>query len=370
MLSPMAGMILAGTRKGLFILRDDGDRRSWSVEEPTLEGWEIYHAVQDPRDGSLYAAANNPVYGASVHRSTDNGKTWTRSEGLGLPENGELKLEKTWHVEPGRDSEPGRVWLGAAPGVLFSSDDSGESWEVNEGVLNHPTRDKWNPGAGGMCTHSIQLDPVDSNRMYIGISAAGVFRSEDGGETWTPANKGTAADFNPDDPYPEFGQCVHKLLLHAGQDGRLWQQNHCGVYRTDDRGESWERLEGNGLPSAFGFPLALDHRRPDVAFVIPEDKVHSPDVGGGNRTTTDGRLRVYRTDDGGKSWEDASNGLPERAWVEVLREGMSSDKEDSPGIYFGTKSGSVFVSPDTGDEWIEAAGFLPAILSVEVGEWQ
>ena len=163
---------------------------------------------------------------------------------------------------------------------------------------------------------------------------------------------------------------MHKLLLHAGQDGRLWQQNHCGVYRTDDRGDNWERLEGNGLPSAFGFPIALDHRRPDVAFVIPEDKVHSPDVGGGNRTTTDGRLRVYRTDDGGKSWEDASTGLPERAWVEVLREGMASDKEDSPGIYFGTKSGSVFVSPDTGDEWIEAAGFLPAILSVEVGEWQ
>jgi photosystem II stability/assembly factor-like uncharacterized protein len=364
----MAAMILAGTRKGLFLLRSD-DRRTWTVEEPTLEGWEIYHAVQDPRDGSLYAAANNDVYGATVQRSTDNGKTWTRGEGLGLPEESGLKLEKSWHVEPGRESEPGRVWLGAAPGVLFRSDDSGESFDVVESLLNEPTRERWNPGAGGMCTHSIQLDPADDNRMYIGISAAGVFRSENGGESWAPKNKGTAADFMPDDPFPEVGQSVHKLLLHAGREGRLWQQNHCGFYRTDDHGESWERLEDNGLPSAFGFPIALDHTRPDVALVIPEDKVHSPDVGGGNRVTTDGRLRVYRTEDGGKSWELASNGLPERAWVEVLREGMASDKETPAGIYFGTKSGSVFVSPDTGDQWIEAASFLPAVLSVEVGEW-
>jgi hypothetical protein len=365
----MASMILAGTRKGLFLLRSD-DRRTWTVEEPTLDGWEIYHAVQDPRDGALYAAANNEVYGATVQRSTDNGKTWTRAEGLGLPEESGLKLEKSWHVEPGRDAEPGRIWLGAAPGVLFRSDDSGESFDVVESLLNDPTRERWNPGAGGMCTHSIQLDRADDNRMYIGISAAGVFRSEDGGGSWAPKNKGTAAEFMPDDPYPEVGQCDHKLLLHAGREGRLWQQNHCGVYRTDDHGENWERLEDNGLPSAFGFPIALDHTRPDVALVIPEDKVHSPDVGGGNRVTTDGRLRVYRTEDGGKSWDLASKGLPERAWVEVLREGMASDQETPAGIYFGTKSGSVFISPDTGDEWIEAASYLPAILSVEVGEWQ
>jgi photosystem II stability/assembly factor-like uncharacterized protein len=366
----MGSLVLLGTRKGLFLLKGDGDRRSWTVEEPTLEGWEVYHAVQDPRDGSLYAAANNPVYGATVQRSTDGGKTWQRSEGLGLPEDEELKLEKSWHVEPGRDSEPGRMWLGAAPGVLFRSDDSGESWDVVEGVLNHPTRERWNPGAGGMCTHSIQLDPADQNRMYIGISAAGVFRSEDGGENWTPANKGTAADFNPDDPFPEVGQCVHKVLLHPGREGRLWQQNHCGVYRSDDRGESWERLEGNGLPSAFGFPLGLHPKKPDTAFVVPEDSVQSGEVGGENRVTTGGRLGVYRTDDGGKSWELCSNGLPDRAWVEVLREGMASDDHDPVGIYFGTKSGSMFVSPSEGDEWIEAARHLPAILSVEVGEWQ
>jgi hypothetical protein len=365
----MAPMILAGTRKGLFLLRGDADRLGWTVEDPMLEGWEVYHAVQDPRDGSIYAAANNFVYGATVQRSTDNGKTWTRAEGLGLPEDGDLKLEKSWHVEPGRDSEPGRVWLGAAPGVLFRSDDSGESWNLVESVLNHPTRERWNPGAGGMCTHSIQLDPANENRMYIGISAAGVFRSEDGGESWTPANKGSAADFYPDDPFPEVGQCVHKLLLHEGRDGRLWQQNHCGVYRSDDHGDNWERLEGNGLPSAFGFPLALDHRDPDVAYVIPEDRVLGGEVGGGNRVTTDGRLGVYRTADGGKSWELASNGLPERAWVEVLREGMAFDREHAPGIYFGTKSGSIFITTNDGNEWNEVARHLPAVLSVEVGEW-
>ena len=365
----MGAAVLAGTRKGLFVLRSD-DRRAWTVEEPVLEGWEVYHAVQDARGGSLYAAANHAVYGATVQRSTDGGKTWARSEGLGLPEESGLTLEKTWHVEPGRESEPGRLWLGGAPGVLFQSDDSGETWNVNQALLEHPTRERWNPGAGGMCTHSIQLDPADPNRMYIGISAAGVFRSEDDAESWTPANKGTAADFMPDDPFPEVGQCVHKLLLHPAQDGRLWQQNHCGVYRSDDRGESWERLEENGLPSAFGFPLALHHHKPDTAFVIPEDSARGGEVGGGYRVTTGGRLGVYRTEDSGKSWELASNGLPERAWVEVLREGMASDRLDPVGIYFGTKSGSIFVSLNEGDEWIEAARYLPAVLSVEVSEWQ
>jgi len=365
--SVVSAVILAGTRKGLFLLKSD-DRRSWSVEDPVLEGWDVFHAMQDLRDGSLYAAANHGVYGATVHRSTDGGKTWTRSEGLGLPEDSGLTLEKTWHVEPGRDSEPGTLWLGGAPGVLFRTDDSGESWEVVQSVLEHPTRERWNPGAGGMCTHSIQLDPADPNRMYIGISAAGVFRSEDEGESWTPANKGTAADFFPEDRFPEVGQCVHKLLLHAGKEGRLWQQNHCGVYRSDDRGENWERLEDNGLPSAFGFPLALHDAKPDTAFVIPEDEARGGEVGGGNRVTTGGRLGVYRTDDGGKTWELASNGLPERAWVEVLREGMASDRDDPVGIYFGTKSGSIFVSLNEGDEWFEAARYLPAVLSVEIGE--
>ena len=362
----MAASILVGTRKGLFVLRGDEDRRNWTVEEPSLSGWEVFHATE--HDGTLFAAANNFVYGATVQRSSDGGKTWERSDGLGVPEDTGLTLEKTWHVEPGHGDT---LWLGAAPGLLFRSDDRGETWEPVMSLIQHETRERWNPGAGGMCTHSIQIHPTDPDTVYIGISAAGVFRSDDGGETWSPKNKGTAADFMEDDRFPEVGQCVHKVLLHPEQEGRLWQQNHCGVYRTDDKGESWERLEDNGLPSSFGFPIAINHLKPDMAFVIPEDSVRGSEgeVGGGDRVTTGGRLGVYRTEDGGQSWELATNGLPEQAWVEVLREGMASDRSDPVGIYFGTKSGSVFVSPNEGEEWIEAARHLPAVLSVEVAEW-
>jgi len=355
-------LILAGTRKGLFLLRGDEDRREWKVNDPLLPGWEIFHAVVDPRDGTLYACTNSFVYGATVHRSRDLGQTWERADELGLPEESDLKLERTWHLEPGHESQPETLWLGGAPGVLFRSDDRGMTWEPVRGVVEHPTREQWNPGAGGMCCHSIQLDPSDANRLYIGISAAGVFRTDDGSESWSPANKGTAADFMPD-PYPEVGQCVHKLLVHPSRPDRLWQQNHCGVYRSDDRGESWERLDGNGLPSGFGFPIALHPREPDTAFVVPEE-------GAENRVTCNGRLGIYRTRDGGASWEERPQGLPTPAWSAVMRESMASDGLDPVGIYLGTQSGSVFVSPDEGESWVEAARQLPPILSVEVAEWQ
>ena len=358
----LGALILAGTRKGLFLLRGDEDRREWKVNDPLLPGWEIFHAVVDPRDGMLYACTNSFVYGATVHRSSDLGQTWERAEELGLPEESELKLERTWHLEPGHESQPETLWLGGAPGVLFRSDDRGKTWEPVRGVVEHPTREQWNPGAGGMCCHSIQLDPSDANRLYIGISAAGVFRTDDGGESWSPANKGTAADFMPD-PYPEVGQCVHKLLVHPSRPDRLWQQNHCGVYRSDDRGESWERLDGNGLPSGFGFPIALHPREPDTAFVVPEE-------GAENRVTCNGRLGIYRTRDGGASWEERPQGLPTPAWSAVMRESMASDGLDPVGIYLGTQSGSVFVSPDEGESWVEAARQLPPILSIEVAEWQ
>ena len=350
----MSPLLLVGTRKGLFLLRGDESRAEWKLEGPLLPGWEVFHAIRDPRDGALYVAANNWVYGATVQRSDDLGATWERSEGLGLPEDSELKLEKSWHVEPGRDGE---LYFGAAPGVLFRSDDRGATWEVNRGLLEHPTRERWQPGAGGMCCHSIQLDPSDPNRLYVAISAAGSFRSDDGGETWTPINKDVAADFMPE-KYPEVGQCVHKLLLHPGRPERLWQQNHCGVYRSDDRGDTWERLDGNGLPSDFGFGLALDPADPDTAFVIPE-------ISGEQRVTPDGRLGVYRTQDAGASWELVSDGLPEPSWTGVLREGMSFDAES---VYVGTQSGSVFAIAG-GSRWVEAASHLPHVLSVEAAEW-
>jgi photosystem II stability/assembly factor-like uncharacterized protein len=359
----MGVAVLVGTRKGLFVIAGDERRREWSVDGPHLTGWEVLHAIRDARDGTLYAATNNFVYGATVHRSPDQGRSWERAEGIGLPDDSGLTLEKTWHVEPGRAEEPGTLWLGAAPGALFRTDDGGTTWEPVRSLLEDPTRERWQPGAGGMCTHSIQLDPSDPQRMYVGISAAGVFRSEDGGSSWTPANSGTAADFMPENPFPEVGQCVHKLLLHPSQPDRLWQQNHCGVYRSDDRGESWERLEGNGLPSGFGFPLALDPADPDAAYVVPE-------VGAENRVTCDGRLGVYRTRDRGASWELLTNGLPQSAWASVKREGMSFDRNDPVGIYLGTQGGSLFVSPDGGGEWLETARYLPEILSVETVEWR
>jgi photosystem II stability/assembly factor-like uncharacterized protein len=345
----MGVLLPVGTRKGLFLLR--GEDTSWEVEGPLLPGWSVFHAMVDPRDGVLYAATNNFLYGANVHQSSDLGETWERTENLGLPEESGLKLENAWHVEPGRASEPNTLWLGGDPGVLFRSDDGGRTWEVNRALLEHPTREQWNPGAGGLCCHSIQ---ITDGTMYIAISAAGTFRSDDEGENWTPMNKNVAAEFMPE-TYPEVGQCVHKLLVHPKRPERLWQQNHCGVYRSDDGGENWERLDGNGLPTGFGFPLALDPDDPDVAYVIPEQSQE-------HHFSAEGRLGVYRTGDGGATWELTSDGLPDRAWVAVLREGFGYDDE---GLYFGTQNGSVWSSPRGGGQWTEIARDLPPILSVE-----
>ena len=352
----MGVLALVGTRKGLFLLRAQDDHR-WRIEGPLLEGWGVYHAIVDERDGTFYAAANHTTYGPTVQRSTDGGKRWTRSRQIGLPEESGLILNATWHIEPGRQQEPQRLYLGGDPGVLFRSDDSAESWQPNRAILEHPTRDRWLPGAGGLTCHSIQLDPRDAERMYVGITSAGTFRSDDGGETWLPRNNNVSGDFLPD-PHAEVGQCPHKLLLHPARPDRLWQQNHCGVYRSDDRGDSWLRLDGNGLPTGFGFPLMLDPNDPDSAFVIPEK-------GFEYHYGADARLAVYRTRDAGETWESMSNGLPQQAWAAVLREASAFD-EDS--LYFGTQGGSFFALTD-GDTWVEVARYLPPILSVEVTSW-
>jgi hypothetical protein len=335
----MGVAVLVGTRKGLYTLWGDDDRRRWRAEGPQLAGWGVFHAMLDPRDGAVYAAANHAVYGPTVQRSTDRGATWRRSRKIGLPEESGLTLN------------------GADPGVLFRSVDGGESWDVNRGLLEHPTRDRWHPGAGGMSCHSVQLDPRDRGRMYVGITAAGVFRSDDGGESWVPINADVVADFLGD-PHAEVGQCPHKLLLHPARPDRLWQQNHFGVYRSDDRGDSWVRLDEPGLPSGFGFALMLDPNDPDAAFVIPET---SPEY----HYSPGGRFAVYGTRDAGATWEAMADGLPEPAWAAVLREASAYDAES---LYFGTQSGSFFALTD-GDRWVEAVRHLPPILSIEVTPW-
>jgi len=343
-------VLLVGTRKGLFLIRGN------EIEGPLLKGWDVFHATRDPRSGALFAAANTFWFGPTVQGSDDGGETWERAEQLAVPESlGTLK--NMWHVEPGHPSQPDVLWAGGDPGVLFRSADGGKTWEPNRALLEHPTRDRWQPGAGGMCLHSIQLDPDDPERLYIGISAAGTFRTDDGGESWKPVNKNVLAGFNEEDKYPEVGNCVHKLLVHPASPERLWQQNHCGVYRSDDRGDNWERLDENGLPSEFGFPIMLDPSDPDVAYVIPED-------GAEFRATAGGRLGVYKTTDAGASWQLHADGLPNPAWTGVLREASSWDAD---GIYFGTQSGSVYSL--TNGNWSEVAQQLPPVLSVEVAEW-
>jgi photosystem II stability/assembly factor-like uncharacterized protein len=297
------------------------------------------------------------VYGPTVQRSSDRGKTWVRSQKIGLPESSGLTFNATWHIEPGPPEEPETLFLGGDPGVLFRSDDGGESWVPNRGILEHPTRDRWFPGAGGMSLHSIQLDPRDRRRIYVGITAAGVFRSDDAGETWSARNQDVLAE-NLGEPFPDVGQCPHKLLLHPARPDRLWQQSHFGVYVSDDRGDSWQRVDGNGLPGGFGFPIMLDPGDPDTAFVIPEASFeyhYSPG----------GQLAVYRTRDRGETWEMLADGLPQPAWAAVLREGAACDGES---VYFGTQSGSFFALTD-GDKWVEGARHLPPILSVEVAAW-
>jgi photosystem II stability/assembly factor-like uncharacterized protein len=350
-------LALVGTRKGLFMLRGDDERREWRTDGPLLDGWAIYHATVDPRDGTVFAAANHVVYGPTVQRSTDGARTWRRSKKIGLPVESGLTLQATWHVEPGPAAQPDTLYLGGDPGVLFRSDDRGETWHVNRGLLEHPTRGGWFPGAGGMSCHSVQVDPRDPRRIYVAITSAGVFRSDDEGESWTPINSDLVAEFLGD-PHADVGHCPHKLLMHPARPDRLWQQNHFGVYFSDDHGDSWVRVDGNGLPSGFGFPIVLDPADPEKVYVIPE---RSPEY----HYSPDGRPAVYRTRDSGATWELMADGLPAQGWMAVLREASASDAES---VYFGTQSGSFFALTH-GDRWVEAVRHLPPILSVEVTQW-
>ena len=360
-------IVLVGTRKGGFILSGSADRKAWRLSGPHCGSGDIFHMVYDPRrDGTILAAANNPFFGNQVQISHDLGQSWTAAEqDPKISDGSDLSILRLWNIQPGRQDEPGVVYLGAEPASLFRSSDWGNTWEQHGSLTLHPTRDRWQPGQGGLCLHSVVLDPGSKQRMWVGISAVGVMSTDDGGETWEPLNQGVRADFLPD-PFPEFGQCTHKLLSHPGRPEVLYQQNHCGFFRSDDRGGQWLDLT-EGLPSRFGFVLGLHSQDPDTVYVLPEDTAWGEQVGGENRYVSDARMRVYRSRNGGSDWEPMTEGLPQdNAYVHVMREGMATDSLDPCGIYIGTASGSVYYSRDDGDSWERMIEHLPPINSVEV----
>lgn len=347
--------LLIGTKRGLFVARSDDDRATWHISEPRLAGREVYHAFVDPRDGTAWAATDHPVWGAHVHRSDDLGENWIVL-GSAPHYDDDRGLAAIWHLAPGPAGQPDTMYAGIEPAGLFVSHDRGGTWQPVAALNEHSTNITWQPAGGGLALGGIQHDPRDARRTYCSLSAGGVYRSDDGGATWRPCNRGVRAEFLPD-RYPRTGQCVHQLKLHPARPDRLYQQNHCGVYRSDDRGEEWIEIT-DGLPSEFGYALAVDPADADVAYVIPEESSHM-------RATCDGRLRVYRTRDAGATWEPLTQGLPqEHAYLSILREGMCNDSLSPVGIYFGTSSGHLFASRNAGDTWTLVAGYLPRILSV------
>ena len=351
----MAGRIelLVGTKKGAFILEGDAERRGWQLRGPFCETWPIHHLSRGA-DGTLYAGGGSAWYGPAVWRSHDDGATWApSSEGLSYGDDGP-KIETVWNVTPVN----GTVYAGVEPAGLFRSDDGGTSWHHVQGLREHPSRPEWQPGNGGLCLHSIVAHPTDEQRIWVGISAVGTFETRDGGATWETRNNGVRADFVPGPP-PEFGQCVHKLGLHAARPETLYQQNHCGVYRSDDGGRTWTEITP-GLPSQFGFPLVVHPHDPATVYVIP---LNGDDKG---RHMIDGSAAVWRSRDRGQSWQRLSSGLPQQgAYLGVLREAMAMDSLAPAGVYFGTSTGQIFASADEGESWTLAADYLPPIWSLE-----
>ena len=350
-------VVMVGTKRGLFLLTSP-DRTSWEVRGPMLKGRRIFNAALDQRSGQrLFAAENGDFFGTYLRFSDDFGETWREPErGIQFPEESGEKLNNIWVIEPGRASEPGTLYVGVDPASLWVTTDGGLNWELNAGLATHPTHEHWQPGAGGLCLHSIVPDFSNTSRMWIGISAVGCMRTDDGGQSWQFANKNTRAGFLPD-PYPEYGQCIHRLVQHPTQPDVLYQQNHCGIYKTTNAGEDWIDIQHN-LPSEFGFPIALDVHNPETVFTVVEDPEGRNNVGK--------EFTVYRTKDSGEQWEPLTNGLPAGNGVllGVLRHGMTTDTQDPCGVYVGTNTGQLFASHDRGDSWNLIADFLPSIYSV------
>lgn len=356
-------LLTIGTRKGLFLFQCGKSRDRWSMSGPHLTGNDVNHAAFDPRTGAIYATANDFWFGQRIVISPNLGKTWRDNRSSPkFPEGSPLKsVEKLWRVEPGRASDPGVVYCGVGPAAMFRSEDGGDSWAEVMSLNTHPTRDRWFPGAGGLIAHSIVLDPAAKARMWVAISAADVFRTDDGGASWQPMNsslKNVLAKYDPKaELHPEVGQCVHHLVHAAGNRQRLYAQTHWGTYRSDDGAKTWKDITG-GLPSDFGMVIAAHPRDPDVAYVLPLQ-------GAEFRCPPEGKLRVYRTENAGKTWAPLTKGLPQRgAFMGTYREAMATDTLDPAGVYFGTNTGQLYASADEGDSWRRISAMLPPITSV------
>jgi hypothetical protein len=350
--------VLLGTKKGAFILEADPARRAdpsaYTLQGPLCEGWPINTFRLDPGSGTLYAGGGSPWFGAAVWRSNDLGRTWSHSStGLTYGDDGP-KMRSVWSILPAH----GALYAGVEPAGLFRSEDGGETWSHVEGLTNHPSRESWVPGNGGLICHTILSHPSDPQRMWVGISSVGCFATEDGGATWEARNRGVRADFLPD-PYPVTGQCVHKMTMAPGRPERLYQQNHCGTYRSDDAGKTWECLDP-GLPSTFGFPIVAHPTDPETVFTMP---LNGADQG---RYFPDAAMAVWRTQDAGGTWSALRTGMPQSdAYMGVLRDGMARDDLQPFGLYFGTGTGQLWVSADEGLSWQQVTDTLPPIFSVE-----
>jgi photosystem II stability/assembly factor-like uncharacterized protein len=362
--------VLVGTRKGAFVLTSDGKRKQWEISEPLFGGWEIYHVAGSPADPDrLYASQTSGWFGQQIQRSDDGGTTW-QPVGHDFSYQGQTgshqwydgtlrpwEFKRVWHLEPSA-ADPDLVYAGVEDAALFRSADGGRTWQELPGLRTHGSGPSWQPGAGGMCLHTLILDRAHRGRMFAAISAAGAFRSDDEGQTWQPINRGLKSEGIPDAD-AEVGHCVHRIAMHADQPDRLFMQKHWDVMRSDDAGQTWREVSGN-LPTDFGFPIGVHAHEPETVYVVPitSDSLHYP---------PEGKLRVFRSRTGGDEWEPLTRGLPQRdCYVNVLRDAMAVDSLDECGVYFGTTGGQVYASADAGERWQAIARDLPAVLSVEV----
>ncbi|HEY0890911.1 MAG TPA: exo-alpha-sialidase [Nocardioides sp.] len=354
----MTTVLMIGTRKGLWLAHSE-DRDSWELSGPHLDMEEVYSCLPDPATGRLYAGASSMWLGPLVRWSEDLGETWQEAR-IAFPDDVDASVARIWQLQ--RGALPGVMWAGTEPGAVFRSEDDGESWTLERALWDHPHRPQWDAGFGGQAFHTLLPHPSDPASLTAALSTGGVYQTLDGGKSWAPRNSGIRADFLPEgQQYPEFGQCVHKVARHPARPERLFAQNHGGVYRSDDEGASWRSI-ADGLPSDFGFPVVVHPHEPDTIYVFPLG-------GGAGRYPPEGKARVYRSRDAGESWEPLAQGLPDRFYVGVMRDAMTTDTEPEAGVYLGARNGTVWGSVDSGDSWRLIAADLPDVMVVRAARF-